>query len=83
MAVVVAQLVERSLRTPRSMVQIPTSAMPVVVAQLVERSLPTPEINGSNPNIGYGSGGGSIGRAVTSDTRDQWFKSQHRQNFIY
>ena len=30
-----------------------------------------------------GSGGGSVGRAVTSDTRDPWFESQHWQNFIY
>ena len=30
-----------------------------------------------------GSGGGSVGRAVASDTRDPQFKSQHLQNFIY
>ena len=30
-----------------------------------------------------GSGGGSVGRAVTCDTRDPRFKSQHRQSFIY
>ena len=30
-----------------------------------------------------GSGGGSVGRAVASDTRDPWFESQHWQNFIY
>ena len=29
-----------------------------------------------------GSGGGLIGRAVASDTRDLRFESQHRQNFI-
>ena len=28
-----------------------------------------------------GSGGGSLGRAVTSKTRDPRFKSQHHQNF--
>ena len=33
-------------------------------------------------NVGH-SGGGSVGRAVASDTRDPWFKSQHRQSFIY
>ena len=27
-----------------------------------------------------GIGGGSVGRAVASDTRDPRFKSQHRQN---
>ena len=30
-----------------------------------------------------GSGCGSVGRSVASDTRDLWFKSRHRQNFIY
>ena len=30
-----------------------------------------------------GSGCGSVGRAVASDTRDLWFKSRHLQNFIY
>ena len=30
-----------------------------------------------------GSGCGSVGRAVASDTRDPWFESRHRQNFIY
>ena len=30
-----------------------------------------------------GSGGGSVGRGVASDTRDLWFKSQQRENFIY
>ena len=30
-----------------------------------------------------GSGWGSVGRAVTSDTRDLRFKSQHQQNIIY
>ena len=30
-----------------------------------------------------GSGCGSVGRAVASDTRDPRFKSSHRQNFIY
>ena len=30
-----------------------------------------------------GSGGGSVGRAVTSDTRDPRFESQQWQNFIY
>ena len=24
----------------------------------------------------------SVGRADTSDTRDQWFESSHQQNFI-
>ena len=28
------------------------------------------------------SGCGSIGKVVASDTRDLWFKSSHRQNFI-
>ena len=31
----------------------------------------------------WGSGRGSVGRAVASDTRDPRFESQHRQNFIY
>lgn len=30
-----------------------------------------------------GSGGGSVGREVASDTRDLQFESQHYQNFIY
>ena len=33
--------------------------------------------------VPWGSDGGSVGRAVASDTRDPWFKSQHRENFIY
>ena len=31
----------------------------------------------------WGSGGGSTGRAVASETRDLQFKSQRRQSFIY
>ena len=30
-----------------------------------------------------GSGGGSVGRAVASDTSDPRFESQHRQSYIY
>ena len=30
-----------------------------------------------------GSGCGSVGRAVASNTRGPWFESSHRQNFIY
>ena len=30
-----------------------------------------------------GSGGGSVGRAVASNTRDPRFESRHRQSFIY
>ena len=30
-----------------------------------------------------GNGGGSVGRAIASDTRDPWFEFCHRQNFIY
>ena len=30
-----------------------------------------------------GIGGGSVGRAVASDTRDPWFESRLWQNFIY
>ena len=30
-----------------------------------------------------GSGCGSVGRAVASDSRDPWFESRHRQNFIF
>ena len=30
-----------------------------------------------------GNGGGSAGRAVTSDTRDPQIESQHQQYFIY
>ena len=30
-----------------------------------------------------GSGCGSVGRAVASDTKDPRFKSRHPQNFIY
>ena len=33
-------------------------------------------------NAALGSGSGSVGRVVTYDTRDPWFKSQHRQSFI-
>ena len=29
-----------------------------------------------------GSGCGTVGRAVASNTRDLWFESQHRQKFI-
>ena len=35
------------------------------------------------PRCQVGSGGGSVGRAVASDTRDTLFESQHWQNFIY
>ena len=30
-----------------------------------------------------GSGCGSVGRAVSSDTRGPWFESSHRQKCIY
>ena len=30
----------------------------------------------------WGSGCGSVGRAVASDTRGQWFKAIHGQTFI-
>ena len=30
-----------------------------------------------------GSGCGSVGRAVASNTRGPWFESSHRQKFIY
>ena len=30
-----------------------------------------------------GSGCGSVGRAVASDTRGPWLESSHRQKFIY
>ena len=30
-----------------------------------------------------GSGGGSVGRAAASATRDLWLESLHWQNFIY
>ena len=36
-----------------------------------------------NKNIRRGSGCGSVGRAVDSDTRGLWFESSHQQNFIY
>ena len=29
------------------------------------------------------SGGGSVGKAVTSDTRGPWFESRHRQRFYW
>ena len=29
-----------------------------------------------------GSGCGSVGRAVASDTRGPWFESGHRQDFV-
>ena len=35
--------------------------------------------SGLQRTIGEGSGGGSVGRAVASDTRDPRFESQHRQ----
>ena len=31
----------------------------------------------------WGSGCGSVGREVASDTRDPRFESRHRQNFFY
>ena len=34
-------------------------------------------------DIFWGSGCGSVGRAVASDTRDPQFETRHRQNFIY
>ena len=34
-------------------------------------------------NTVKGSGCGSVGRVVASDTRGQWFESSHRQKFIY
>ena len=30
-----------------------------------------------------GNGGGSVGKAVASDTRDPRFESQHQLSFIY
>ena len=30
-----------------------------------------------------GSGFGSVGRAIASNTKGPWFKSSHRQKFIY
>ena len=33
--------------------------------------------------MGLGSGGGSVGRAVASNTRYLRFEFHHRQNFIY
>ena len=35
----------------------------------------------NHSSLGHGSG--SVGRVVFSDAREPWFKSQHRQNFIY
>ena len=35
------------------------------------------------PTFILGSGGGSVGRAVTFDSRDPRFESQHRQSFNY
>ena len=35
------------------------------------------------PGMRKGSGGGSVGRAVASNSRDPQFESHHRQNFIY
>ena len=32
------------------------------------------------PDSNEGSGCGSVGRAVASDTRDPWFEPQHKQN---
>ena len=32
--------------------------------------------------INWGSGCGSVGRAVTTDSRCPWFKSSHRPKFI-
>ena len=38
----------------------------------------------SSPNKSkFGSGGGSVGRMVPSDTREPQFASHHWQNFIY
>ena len=34
-------------------------------------------------SLGSGGGVGLVGRAVASDTRDPWFESKRRQNFIY
>ena len=39
------------------------------------------EIQSKNASL-WGSGCGSVGRAVTSDTRDPRFESRHWQNFI-
>ena len=33
--------------------------------------------------MAWGSGGGSVGRAVASDTRDLQFEYQHQQSFMY
>ena len=40
-------------------------------------------INLKVKNEAKGSGCGSVGRAVASDTRDPRFESIHRQKFIY
>ena len=37
----------------------------------------------SNAFLSVGSGGGSVGRVVASNTRGRLFESQHWQNFIY
>ena len=34
-------------------------------------------------SVQLGSGGGSVGRAVASDTTDPPFESQHQPSFIY
>ena len=40
-------------------------------------------VNSSNNEINLGSGCGSVGRAVASDTSGQRFESSHWQNIIY
>ena len=42
-----------------------------------------PPLKEQNIMICLGSGSGSVGRVVASDTRDLQFQSRHRQNFIY
>ena len=37
--------------------------------------------NGAKSKFIIGRGGGAVGRAVASDTRDPWFESRHRQEF--
>ena len=43
-------------------------------------TLPRLSLQNNPKNFEMGSGGGTVGRVVASDTRDPLFESQHRQN---
>ena len=66
-----------------------SSLVTLLTLKLVVNFLPFPsalwpfDLFTSTNNRDKGSGCVSVGRAVASDIRGPWFKSSHRQKFIY